>query len=198
MSATSKPAGGRDPHPRGGTPTVVIPAVGRRLAGATAIVGGAFVVSRVLGLVREQVIAASYGTSDLYDTYIAAFKVPDLLFLLIISGVVGSAFIPVFTDLMTRRKEQAAWRLTSTLINGSVLLLILAGGVLVLLAPVLVATVIAPGYPAAKQAHIVDLMRILMLQPLFLGLGGWAQGVLNARQHFTLPALAPLAYNGCI
>jgi putative peptidoglycan lipid II flippase len=76
--------------------------------------------------------------------------------------------------------------------------LLVGCGLLALLAPLLVATVIAPGYDAAKQARIVDLTRIMLLSPLFLGLGGWAQGILNARQHFTLPALAPLVYNGCI
>jgi putative peptidoglycan lipid II flippase len=67
-------------------------------------------------------------------------------------------------------------------------------------APGLVALIIAPFWANRPelQTQVVDLTRILMLSPLFLGLGGWAQGVLNARQHFTLPALAPIAYNCCI
>lgn len=194
---STRPTSEQEGRPQGGHATAVIPAA-RRLAGATAIVGGAFVLSRVLGLVRDIIIAARYGTTDQNDIYVAAFRVPDLLFLLIIGGVVGSAFIPVFTELMARRREEAAWRLTSTAINASVGILLLGCGLLALLAPLLVATVIAPGYDPAKQARIVDLTRIMLLSPLFLGLGGWAQGILNARQHFTLPALAPLAYNGCI
>jgi putative peptidoglycan lipid II flippase len=158
-------------------------------------VGGAFVLSRVLGLVREAVIAGQFGTSGQYDAYVAAFRVPDTLFLLIIGGAVGSAFIPVFTDLMRKGGQTRAWNLASTLINASIVLLSLGGIVMALLAPALVATVIAPAMPPERQELVVHLTRILLLSPLFLGLGGWAMGILNARQSFVLPALAPVAYN---
>src|SRR5215212_7377303 len=115
-----------------------------RLAGATALVGGAFVLSRVMGLGRDVIIAARNGTGDNQDIYVAAFKLPDTLFLLIISGVVSSAFIPVFGDLLAKGKEKAAWRLASTMINGSIVLLIALGLLLAWLAPALVATLLAP------------------------------------------------------
>jgi putative peptidoglycan lipid II flippase len=158
-------------------------------------VGGAFVLSRVLGLVREAVIAGQFGTSGQYDAYVVAFRVPDTLFLLIIGGAVGSAFIPVFTGLMAKGRERDAWNLASTLINVSVVVLSLAGLVMGIFAPQLVGWIIAPGMPPARQQVVVDLTRILLLSPLFLGLGGWAMGILNARQSFALPALAPVAYN---
>jgi putative peptidoglycan lipid II flippase len=169
--------------------------IGRHLAVNTAIVGGAFIVSRVLGVVRLAVIAGQFGTSAQYDAYLRAFNIPDTLFLIIIGGAVGSAFIPVFTRLLGRGQETEAWHLTSTLINASVVLLSLSGILLGLLAPELVAAVIAPGAGPVSQAVVVDLTRILLLSPLFLGLGGWAMGILNARQHFLLPALAPIFYN---
>jgi putative peptidoglycan lipid II flippase len=168
---------------------------GRRLAANTAIVGGAFVLSRLLGLAREAVIAGQFGTSAQYDTYLRAFSIPDTLFLIIIGGAVGSAFIPVFTRFMSRDQETEAWHLTSTLINASVVLLSLGGIVMGLAAPALVGSIIAPASTPADQAVAVDLTRILLLSPLFLGLGGWAMGILNARQHFLLPALAPVFYN---
>ncbi|HUS15169.1 MAG TPA: lipid II flippase MurJ, partial [Chloroflexia bacterium] len=168
---------------------------GRRLAAATLLVGGAFVISRLLGLVRDLIIAARFGVGDETDTYFAAFSVPDTLFLLIIGGAVGSAFIPVFSSLMEQKKAAAAWRLTSTMINASVVLLALGGIVLGLLAPALVGVVVAPHFPPEKQAATVELTRIMLLSPLFLGLGGWAQGILNARHRFTLAAFAPIAYN---
>jgi putative peptidoglycan lipid II flippase len=161
----------------------------------TAIVGGAFVLSRVLGLVREAVLAATFGTGPEYDAYLLAFGVPDTLFLIIIGGAVGSAFIPVFTGLTGKGREEDAWRLASTLINASVVLISLGGVAMGVAAPALVANIIAPGATPGQQEVVVDLTRILLLSPLFLGLGGWAQGILNARQHFTLPALAPVAYN---
>lgn len=153
-------------------------------------------LSRILGLVREVVFAAHFGTSRQYDTYVLAFGIPDTIFLLVIGGVVGSAFIPVFTGLLSKDKEIEAWRLASTLINGSIILLAASGILLGFLAPELVSLVIAPGIKdPAEKATLVDLTRILLLSPMFLGLGGWAQGILNARHSFTLPALAPVAYN---
>ena len=116
----------------------VVSSAARRMAFNTAIVGGAFVLSRLLGLVREAVIAGRFGTSPEYDAYVLAFGLPDTLFLLIIGGAVGSAFIPVFTELMTKGKEKQAWHLSSTLINASVVLLSLGGIVIGLAAPQLV------------------------------------------------------------
>ncbi|MEO8288941.1 MAG: murein biosynthesis integral membrane protein MurJ [Chloroflexota bacterium] len=172
--------------------------VGRRLALNTAIVGGAFIISRILGLVREAVIAGQFGASDQIDAYKAAFNIPDTLFLLIIGGAVGSAFIPVFTSLLSKQHEREAWHLTSTLINASVVLLSVGGILLGFAAPLVVGTVLYPGGTAQQQEVIVNLTRIMLLSPLFLGLGGWAMGILNARQHFTLPALAPIFYNVAI
>ncbi|HVG01203.1 MAG TPA: murein biosynthesis integral membrane protein MurJ [Chloroflexia bacterium] len=168
--------------------------MGRRLALNTLIVGGAFIVSRVLGLLREIVIADRFGTTGQKSAYDAAFGIPDTLFLLIIGGAVGSAFIPVFTRLVTNREEDKAWRLASTLINASVVLLSLGAIVMSFAAPALVAYLVAPG-EKVDRSLVVDLTRVLLLSPLLMGLGGWAQGILNARQHFTLPALAPVAYN---
>lgn len=169
--------------------------IGRRLALNTAIVAGAFVLSRLLGLVREAVILGQFGITGDIDSYIRAFRLPDFLFLIIIGGAVGSAFIPVFSALFSKGKETAAWHLTSTLINASVVLLSLGSIILGLLAPVFVGTILHPNGTPAQQALVVDLTRIMMLSPLFLGLGGWAMGILNARQQFTLPAFAPIFYN---
>ena len=168
--------------------------MGRRLALNTLIVGGAFVVSRVLGLLRDIVIAAQFGTTGQKSAYDLAFGIPDTLFLLIIGGAVGSAFIPVFARLTANREEAKAWQLTSTLINASVVLLSLGSLVMSFAAPALVTYIVAPGQKV-DQALVVDLTRVLLLSPLLMGLGGWAQGILNARQHFALPALAPVAYN---
>jgi putative peptidoglycan lipid II flippase len=170
----------------------------RRLAGAAALVGIAFALSRVLGMVRSAAIASQFPPIEgdiRADAYAAAFNIPDTLFLLIIGGAVGSAFIPVFSELMEQKREDEAWRLTSTLINASIMLLALGGILLGLLAPALVGSLLAPDFAPDKKALTVDLTRIMLLSPLLLGLGGWAQGILNARQQFTLPAFAPIMYN---
>lgn len=192
-TAVSERAGVGDAGGTGGIGSMG--SVGRRMALNTAIVGGAFVLSRVLGLVREAVIVSQFGASPQLDGYQAAFGVPDTLFLLVIGGAVGSAFIPVFTALMRKGRDTQAWHLTSTLINASIVLLSLGGILLGIFAPALVGWLIFPGRDASQQASVVELTRIMLLSPLFLGLGGWAMGILNARQHFLLPALAPVVYN---
>ncbi len=169
--------------------------VGRAVARNTVIVMAAFVLSRMLGLVRDIIIALVFGTGNGLGSYNAAFRVPDTIFLLVIGGVVGSAFIPVFSAMRQRKEYDASWRLTSTLINISLVIISLIGILAGLLAPQLVGGIIAPGFKPQEQALTVDLTRIMLLSPLFLGLGGWAQGVLNAESRFALSAFAPIFYN---
>ncbi len=169
--------------------------VGRAVARNTIIVMTAFVLSRMLGLGRDIILAAVFGTGNGLGAYVAAFRVPDTIFLLVIGGVVGSAFIPVFSAMRQHKEYDASWRLTSTLINISLVIISLVGIVAALLAPQLVGGIIAPGFKPEQQALTVDLTRIMLLSPLFLGLGGWAQGVLNAENRFALSAFAPIFYN---
>ncbi len=171
------------------------PSVGRAVARNTLIVMAAFILSRVLGLGRDIIIAQVFGTSNELGLYNAAFRIPDTIFLLAIGGVVGSAFIPVFSALRQRGAVEASWRLTSTLINLSLVVIAAAGLLAAWLAPVLVANIIAPGFSPAEQAETVNLTRVMLLSPLFLGLGGWAQGILNAENRFALSAFAPIFYN---
>ena len=70
-----------------------------------------FIASRALGLLREIVIAGQFGTSAQMDAYLAAFRLPDFLFYLVAGGALGSAFIPVFSDYLTREDMSGAWRL---------------------------------------------------------------------------------------
>lgn len=168
--------------------------VGRAVARNTLIVMFAFVLSRILGLVRDILIAFTFGTGNGLGEYNAAFRIPDTIFLLVIGGVVGSAFIPVFSGLR-QNDDAASWRLTSTMINSSLIIVALAGLVAALFAPALVGSIIAPAFNKEQQQTTVNLTRIMLLSPLFMGLGGWAQGVLNAENRFTLSAFAPIFYN---
>lgn len=166
-----------------------------QIARAAGLVMALFVVSRALGLVREMAISYQFGTSGALDAYLAAFRLPDILFQLVAGGALASAFIPTFASYLARGQEERAWRLASAIIN---LVLILTAGLAmvgILLAPWLVQTVIAPGFGPAQQALTAGLMRVMLLTPVIFGVSGVVMGILNARQHFLLPALAPIAYN---
>lgn len=153
-----------------------------------------FIVSRLLGLVREAVIAYQFGTSAEMDAYLAAFRVPDFLFYVVSGGALGSAFIPVFTGYLSRQELPAAWRLASSVINSVLLVLgVLCIGV-AMMAPVLVRT-LYPDFSPAQQTLTTELMRWMLLATVIFGVSGVAMGILNAHQHFLLPALAPVMYN---
>ncbi|MDQ3444131.1 MAG: murein biosynthesis integral membrane protein MurJ [Chloroflexota bacterium] len=165
------------------------------MAANALIVAAAFAVGRVLGLVREVVIAARFGTGETYDAYIAAFRIPDLLFVIVMSGAFGSAFIPVFGGFLARGEEEWAWRLANALLTWTVVILLVVAQVILLFAGPLVAGVIAPELSPDAQGLAVDLTRLLLLSPLLLGLGAAAKGMLEAQDMFTLPAVAPIIYN---
>jgi putative peptidoglycan lipid II flippase len=167
----------------------------RSVAVNASIVAAAFIVSRVLGLLREVLIARQFGTSPEYDAYVAAFRIPDLLFLIVMSGAFGSAFIPVFGGFISRGDYQRAWRLASTVLTYTVLTLLLVAQVVFLFAGPLIGTLIAPGLAEEQQELAVNLTRMLLLSPLLLGLGAAAKGMLEAQDAFTLPAIAPILYN---
>ena len=119
-----------------------------QIARAAVLVIAFFMISRVLGLTREIIIGARFGTTAEIDAYQAAFRVPDLLFQLIAGGALGSAFIPVFTGCLTRRDLTGAWRLFSGVTNLMLIVLTTLAAAMAIAAPWLVQHVLAPGFSA--------------------------------------------------
>lgn len=168
----------------------------KTIAKAAVLVMTFFALSRFLGVLRDVVIASQFGASAPYDAYLAAFRAPDLLFNLISGGALGSAFIPTFTGCLSRDDETGAWRLASAIINWVLVIAIGVGVLAAIFAPWLVENLIAPGFEDAAQINLtVQLMRWLLFSTVIFGVSGVLMGILNARQHFLLPALAPVVYN---
>src|SRR5829696_4642373 len=165
------------------------------LARSAGIVAGSFVVSRILGLAREIVLARQFGTSEAFSAYVSAFRIPDLLFLVVMAGAFGSAFIPVFSGFLGNGQDEAAWKLASVVLNISGIFVVLTAALAWVLAPELVRYLVAPQASAGAQQITVDCMRVLLLSPVFLGFGIAAKGILEGQDLFMLPALAPIAYN---
>ncbi len=164
-------------------------------ARSATIVGIAAIASRVLGLVREIVMANRFGTSSDYDAYVSAFRIPDLLFLVIMSGAFGSAFIPVFGSFLARGERDKANLLASSVITWTALVTIVAGSIAFIFADPLMRYVVAPDLPSDSMDLAVRTMRWLLISPLLLGLSIAAKGILEAQNQFTLPALSPVLYN---
>jgi putative peptidoglycan lipid II flippase len=168
---------------------------GQQIAKAAVMVMALFALSRLLGVARQTVIAARFGTSGDLDAYLAAARIPETIFLVVAGGALGSAFIPAFAGHLAKEDRAGAWRLTSAVINLVVIALTVAAALIAVLAPILVRTLIAPGFDGRQQALTTSLLQLMLLSSIVFGVSGIVMGTLNAHQHFFLPALAPSLYN---
>jgi putative peptidoglycan lipid II flippase len=164
----------------------------------TGMVMLAFVLSRALGLIRDSLLGSAFGASAELDAFSAASRVTDTLYILVAGGALASAFIPTFTAYLVRGERRTAWKIASAITNLVVVGTLLASLVTAAIAPWLVATVLAPGYQAEVQALTVSLLRIMLASTVIFGASGLLMGILNANDHFLLPALAPSLYNAGI
>lgn len=162
----------------------------------TLIVTGGALGSRVLGLVREAAINGRFGQpSPLLDTYLTAFRLPDLLYIVISGGALASTLIPVFQQVEQDEGEARAWQVVSAVVNLVLLTLLFAGLVIVVIADPLSRWWFA-GKPSDQQQLLAQLWRVFLLSsPLLLGLGGIAMAVLNARERFGWASAAFNLYN---
>jgi len=164
----------------------------RRLARSTAIFSIATGLSRVLGLVREIVVRRYFGVEGSINTFTVAFQIPNLVRSLVADAALGAAFVPVFSELLEKRDTLRAWRVASSLFW---LTLLALGGVtalFILTAP----WIMRPfGYEGAEHELVVNLSRILFPTVVLLGLSGIVVAILNSYGEFTVPALAPVAWN---
>ena len=155
----------------------------------------AIIASHGLGVIRQSIFNALFGTGPEANAYVAAFRLPSILFDLIAGGALTHAFIPIFISYEKENGQREAWRLTSLIFN--VLLVALTATVLAgeFLAPAFVNNLLVPGYSPSEQALTTTLTRIMLIQPLILGLGTVATAVLSGRRQFLLPALSLAVYN---
>jgi putative peptidoglycan lipid II flippase len=170
------------------------PSAGRVLANASLILTIAALASRLLGWIRLLVIGSQFGASRDLDAYFAAFRIPDAIFQLVVAGALSAALIPVFSSYRARDNEREAWRLASSVINLVLIALAAFSVVMAILAPWVV-PVIAPGFDQATTDLTVKLSRLMLLSPIFIGMGAVVTGLLNSYGRFTVPAIAPLVYN---
>src|SRR5437764_981 len=155
----------------------------------------AFIASRGLGVIRQTIFNALFGTGPEANAYYAAARLPETLFDLIAGGALTHAFIPVFLSYEKDHGQREAWRLASLVFN--VLLVALTALVIVseFVAPAFVSRLLVPGYPPAQQALTAALTRVMLIQPLILGLGTVVTAILNSKRQFLLPALSIAVYN---
>lgn len=166
----------------------------RRLAGSAIIMMLAYVASRLSGLLRDVAISYRFGTGRELDAYLAAVRVPDIVFQVVAGAAVASAFIPVYTSYLTRREEDEGAKMLSILFTLSIVVLVPLLAITFIFAPQIM-PLLVPDFPPEYQDLSAQLARVILLAPLFFTLGCFTTSALNAHGKFFLSALAPTSYN---
>lgn len=164
----------------------------KNIFSAAAIISLMIAVSRILGLLRNRVLAHFFSAEEL-SLYFAAFRLPEVVFNVLVFGAISAAFIPTFTAYFTKKKEEA-WQIASTILTLAVLAFFLLSFFLFLFATPLY-QLIAAGFEETQINKIVFLARILILAQGFFLLSFFLTGILESLQRFLVPALAPIFYN---
>jgi putative peptidoglycan lipid II flippase len=167
-----------------------------RLAKSAGLIGVATLMSRVLGLVRDSIQGAYFGTSDANDAFVVATRFPTLLRDLFAEGAMSAAFVPTFTRVLTKQGRDAAWRLGSLVVNA----LAVVTGIAVILgiafAKPLAGLIAADYADTPNKLELTTLLARVNMPFLFLvAIAVAFMGMLNALRRFALPATAPAMYN---
>jgi putative peptidoglycan lipid II flippase len=161
----------------------------------TAIFAVATGLSRIMGLVREIAAARYYGTGAAAAAFTVAFQVPNLIRALVADAALSSAFVPEFTRLMEDGKQKEARELAGALVGIIVVGLGLITLVFMVAAPLLMPVFTGSKFTHADNVLTAGLSRVLFPIVVLLALNGLVVGILNAHDHFSIPAIAPLVWN---
>lgn len=161
--------------------------------GAAGILVLTMLLSNVLGLLRDHFLAKHISTYHL-DIYYAAFRIPDLIFNILIFGAISAAFIPVFTSHVSKGDEKTGFQIANSLISISAAILAFLAVLLYFLMPYLT-PILVPKFDTARMAETTQLARVLMLTPIFFSISYFIGGILNSYKRFIAYSFAPIVYN---
>jgi putative peptidoglycan lipid II flippase len=192
----STPAPGPDPEAGSVSTAQSAPAPARRLARSAGVIGIATMTSRVLGLVRDQVMAYLFGAGNAVDAYNVAFRIPNLVRDLFAEGAMSAAFVPTFTRYLTREGRPAAWRLGNHVVNALLIVTALVVCAGLLFTEPLV-TMFAEDYSQVpgKLELTVLLTRVMLPFLTLVAVAAAFMGMLNSLNRFFVPALSPAMFN---
>lgn len=168
------------------------------ITGGAIIIGSASVVSRISGLARDNLFAKYFGADATLDAYNAAFKIPDLIFNILVLGALSASFIPVFIEVLKKYNQEQAIKTANAVLT----LLVTGLGILIVIAyflsPLIAEKVLMARYPVEMQLLTSQLMRIMLVSIIFFGMSNVFSGMLNSYRRFIAYSLAPICYNGGI
>ncbi|HUC21036.1 MAG TPA: lipid II flippase MurJ, partial [Candidatus Polarisedimenticolaceae bacterium] len=161
---------------------------------AALIIGLSYLASRLLGLLRDRLLVAHFGVGPETDAYTAAFRLPELLFTLLVSGAFAVAFIPVFAEHLSRDDRKAAWEMSSVLLNFLLIFTAIAGVIAFIFADPLT-RLLAPGFNEYQHTLTVNLTRIMLITPMLFAVSSLLGSIAQAFGRFVIFALASVFYN---
>src|SRR6266705_2025946 len=161
---------------------------------ATGIVSIAIFSSRILGLIREIVIASLFGATKNMDAFLTAFRAPNMLRDLFAEGALSTAFVTTFSRRIATEGDQSAWRLASKVATLTLVFMSALTLLGILFAPFVIG-ILAPGFPVEKAALTILLTRVMFPFILLVSLAALVMGMLNAKNVFGVPALASSFFN---
>jgi putative peptidoglycan lipid II flippase len=162
------------------------------LSGATILMIAVF-ASRFLGLIRDRLLVQNFDTSEA-AIFFAAFRLPDLLFQILIFGSLSVAFIPVFAEVLHKEGENEAFKFASSILNLSLLVF----GVVVIFSIIFVAplnSLFVPGFQGEQKILTDQITQIILVAQLIMVVGTFFFGIAHTYQRYIVPALAPIFYN---
>lgn len=148
-----------------------------------------FLASGVLGFARTGIIAGQFGTFAAADAFVAAQRIPEIIFTLVAGGALGSSFIPIYAKYREQDPDHA-WQLASSVMTLASLGAAILGLLVGLFAPQLVSTILLPGRSLEEQQLTVDMVRLMMLTPFIFSISGLVMGILQSHSAFLLPSIA--------
>jgi len=168
----------------------------KSIAKSAGVIGIATLASRLLGFLRDMVIAKLFGTAIYAQAFVVAFRIPNLLRDVVGEGATNAAFVPVLSEYRAKSTQREFWELAGVLFKLLLLILILLTAFGIIFAPLIV-RVMAPGFVSdpAKFSMTITLTRIIFPYILLIGLTAYAMGVLNSLKHFAVPAIGPSLLN---
>lgn len=164
------------------------------LGAAAFLISGSYLASRLLGLLRDRLLASHFGIGALTDAYTAAFRLPELLFTLLVSGAFAVAFIPVLTTHINKDEQEEVWQLSGAMLNLLALVTIAVAIIIFIFADPLT-TLIAPGFDQQRHQLTVELTRIMLLTPTLFAVSSVWGSIQQAYGRFLFYAMASVFYN---
>ena len=173
------------------------------LSRAAFIIGFASLLSRILGLLRDRVLAAHFGAGPVLDSYYAAFRLPDFIYNLIVLGALSAGFIPIFAKYLAKsddskwfsiKRETKAWDFANNILNILLFVFILIGVIFFIFTKELI-SIITPGFSEEVLNMTVNLSRIMFFSQLLFAISSIFGGVLQTFRKFIIYSFAPILYN---